>query len=168
MEEFGKYSKQVQEVIIFIEKDFSLGKSSARKIHFPTRLIDDFNEAKNIAWGQENQFMSWVDIRENEASEILAERYKMHDFKVLDDELGVLIDYFHSVLRKKLHGEYIDLLDDIAADLYNCAYARAVHGIKDGLFEKIFFTYRAGYWPCGWTDDYPNGNMLIYKLKVSS
>ncbi|MCG2574849.1 hypothetical protein LVY74_14975 [Acinetobacter sp. ME22] len=165
MGKFGRYSEQVQEVINFVEQNFSLGTAGISNIHFPIHLLGDFDEAKNMAWRQEGQFLPWVDIRENEASEILAERYKLDDFKVFDDELGLLIDHFYSVLRKKLSGEYVDLLDDIASDLYNCAYARAIHGIdEEGLFEKIFITYRAGYWPCGWEGIYPDGNMLIYKL----
>jgi len=162
MERFGKYNDLVQEVINFVEQGSILGAQSQASLRFPAQFIGDLEQAQALAWGQAGARLTWVDVRERVASEVMAVRYQIANFTEVDDELGKLVDKFHSVLRRKLRGQYADLLDDVAGDLFNCAYSRAVLGESDGLFERIYQAYKAGYWPCGWDGDYPNGVLIMY------
>lgn len=165
MERFGKYNNLTQDVIDFVEQGSILSAQSTPSLDFPALFISDFEQAQELAWGQAGAQLTWVDVREKAASEVMAVRYQIADFAGVDDELGTLVDKFHSILRRKLRGQHAELLDDVAGDLFNSAYARAVFGKTDGLFEKMYQAYKAGYWPCGWDGDYPKGLLILYNPK---
>lgn len=84
-------------------------------------------------------------------------------YELVDDQkpqnLDMILDIFSENVRSATT-EFNTIFEDIVADLNNCAINRAVNGKIDNFFEKLFKIYKAGYVPCGWDGDYPNGSFI--------
>jgi len=93
---------------------------------------------------------------------VLRARYELPDLDAVDNELGNLVDILGAVVLRRLRGTFREIVDDVAGDLYNCAYRRAVLGYKEGLFEEIFDAYKSGGWPCGWKGNFPEGALVVF------
>lgn len=128
------------------------------------RVVNDSRRARFLAWdavyGAEQ--LSWTDIREREMSGIKARTYSIAGITELTAETACKTVEFTKVLRRRLGTEDKDLLDDITADLVNCAFIRAAFGIQDNFFERLFAAYKTGGWPCGWLGEYPSGSIAAY------
>jgi hypothetical protein len=161
--EYGKNTNLVEEVLSFVKEGRLLEGVSSKGLN-DSMLIRDFEEAKKNAWSQDLSVgeLPWVDLREREMRNVLKARYELSDFDEVDNDLGKLVDTLSTVVSKRLRGVFREVVDDVASDLYNCTYRRAVLGYKDGLFEKIFDAYKSGGWPCGWKGDFPEGVLIVF------
>jgi len=159
---YGIHTEHVEEVLRFAQAGALLVPGTARPIH--VTQIDDLAQAKLLAWqevyGPEE--LLWSDIRQREMSNIKREAYNSETFTEVRTTLSSLLEELPSVVRRGLSGDHAELLDDVVADLFNCAFSRAFHGPGDGFFERLFAVYRAGGWPCGWDGDYPLGRVVAY------
>ncbi|MEC2060862.1 MULTISPECIES: hypothetical protein [Bacillus] len=157
---YGHYHNQVKEVIDF-SKTFKVVTSE--DISYFTKIIKDKEKAKYYAYEAEfgEDEYTWNDLRENEMSEVWDKYYQLIDDQK-PQNLDILLDVFSVNVRSAMT-ELNTFFEEIVADLNNCAINRAVNGITDNFFEKLFKIYKAGYFPCGWDGDYPNGNFIALK-----
>ncbi|MBV7319021.1 hypothetical protein [Bacillus halotolerans] len=133
-----------------------------------TKIINDKEKAKYHAYEEvfgEDEY-TWKDIKENEMSEVWGEIYELNDDQKPQD-LDVLLEVF-SVNVRRVSAEFNIFFEDVVADLNNCAINRAVNGNTHNFFKKLFEIYKAGYFPCGWYGDYPNGSYIALKIDSKS
>jgi hypothetical protein len=76
-----------------------------------------------------------------------------------DEIILTLLEKFTVQIERRLPANHRELLDDVQADLYNVAKARALLGRQDPFWELMFEIHRAGAWPCG-CRDFPNGELV--------
>jgi hypothetical protein len=159
---YGVFSKEVEEVVQFV-KTGQLFKPS-NKLPEGVAAIYSFEDAMDSAWNKtygKAEYL-WTDIREQEMRPIEKTLYEIPDRDVISDNLTACIETFYQHIRRQLPNDMMKILDDVLADLDNCAQARAAFGTASKFFETQFKIYRAGGWPCGWQGDYPEGKMLAY------
>lgn len=159
---FGKNTYLVEEVIDFARNGAILvGPYRSRGV-----LIEaDFSIALERARTQnpEDGYAIWTDLIGLTVSKVRPQLRKLADFDVLSKELPKLGDEFGVILKKRLgRSSYDEIIDEVASDLYHCAYKRAVLGDEPHFFDKLLECYRAGGWPCGWKGDYPSGQLIVY------
>jgi len=163
---YGQHNELVEEVIDFVKASIVLKPSSAFT-PLPIEIINDLLEAQRMAWeatyGKDE--LSWTDVREREMSKVKATLYGINDFYEIRENLSQLIKSFTLYLRRTLDDKHKLFLDDIVADLYNCAVSRAVNGAVPCFYEQIFQAYQLGGFPCGWSGDYPVGTLVVYVPK---
>lgn len=159
---YGKYTPFVDEVVGFVEYGRLL--QSIHSTVCTLSLISNYEEAKFFAWertcGLEGYL--WTDIRELEMAKVHENGYKTAHLVDGSENPSVLLQRFSQILRERLDGRYLDLLDDITSDLYNCAVNRMINGNGNAFFEHMFAGYSAGGWVCGWNGNYPDGEMAIF------
>ncbi|MFJ9288757.1 hypothetical protein [Bacillus halotolerans] len=157
---YGRYHNKVKEVIVF-SKTFKAVTSD--DISYFTKIINDKEKAKYYAYEDvfdEDEY-TLNDLKENEMSEVWDKYYELvHDQK--PQNLDILLEVFSENVRSAAT-EFNTFFEEIVADLNNCAINRAINGKIDNFFEKLFKIYKAGYFPCGWDRNYPNGNFIALK-----
>ena len=156
---YGKYTDLVNEVIEF---------AKVGQIFVPTAtetagitVVRNFEQALKMAKQQtygDAEYL-WTDIREMEMSRVKAVGYTIAEFAQSKEKLAENIKLFTMFIRRRLDEQHRDLLDDVVADLYNCAVARAIQGNSPGFFETLLDVYKTGGWPCGWDGNYPQGRI---------
>ncbi|MFC7393457.1 hypothetical protein [Scopulibacillus cellulosilyticus] len=153
----------MEEVIEYI-KNGNLLKQSVPHLLKSVEIVDTLDKAKRFAWEEVygDEELLWTDIRELEMAEVDAVSYEKENFEEEMDNLDKLLDTFTKILKVRLKGPYQELLDDIVADLHNCAINRALNGKQNNFFEHLFEIYKAGGWPCGWYGNYPEGSVIAY------
>jgi hypothetical protein len=133
-------------------------------------VITDFAEAKEHAWHRyitdDEDAANWTDLRELEASEVLAATYADPSLAQLFDEMMALIERLHEAVGRQLAAPHQEVIDDIIADLRNCAFSQAVFGPGSRFFDRIWDVYRQGGWPCGWEGPYPEGRLVVFQPPV--
>ncbi|KYD06490.1 hypothetical protein [Bacillus atrophaeus] len=157
---FGQNHNLVEEVI-----DFSKSFKPIKSDHISnfTKIINDKEKAEYLAYEEvygEDEY-TWRDIREIEMSEVWERFYELED-----DQKPKNIDALLNIFAENIRSASTDFnpfFEDIVADLNNCAINRAINGNTDNFFEKVFEIYKAGYFPCGWNGDYPNGGFIALK-----
>jgi len=162
MTEFGNYQELVEEVLKFAQ----YGQFFSPDFDHPQGVyeISDFEEARKRAWEEtygEEEYL-WTDIRELQMREVRRLSYSISDFDHVREKLSALLGKLTLYVARGVTGDYSDVVDDIIADLYNCAFSRAVSGTRNSFFEKIYEVYKKGGWPCGWKGEYPAGLMVVY------
>ncbi|KAF6604449.1 hypothetical protein, partial [Bacillus sp. EKM417B] len=103
---------------------------------------DDEEKAKYYAYEDvigEDEY-AWKDIKENEMSEVWGKFYKLNDDQK-PQNLDMLLKIFSENVRSATT-EFNTFLEEIVADLNNCAINRAVSGKTDNFFEKLFKIYK--------------------------
>jgi hypothetical protein len=158
---YGPHTILVDEVVNFAQSG-PLLKPVFREL--TGHQIHDVNEAKMLAWERTygTEGCSWTDIREREMSVVKGSSYSTENFSPIRAALSDLGRSLNTLIRPRLGPEHRELLDDIAADLNNCAFSRAVLGDQNAFFENLFSIYKAGGWPCGWYGEYPQGRAMVY------
>lgn len=162
---YGHYHNQVKEVIDF-SKTFKAVAS--HDISYFTKIINDEEKAKYYAYEDvigEDEY-AWKDIKENEMSEVWGKFYELNDDQK-PQNLDMLLKIFSENVRSATT-EFNTFLEEIVADLNNCAINRAVNGKTDNFFEKLFKIYKAGYFPCGWDGDYPYGSFIALYIEMKN
>ncbi|MDZ5671411.1 hypothetical protein [Bacillus stercoris] len=157
---FGKYHNLVEEVIEFSK---TLKPINSVNVSSFTQVINDQEKAEYLAYEEvygEDEY-TWKDIREIEMSEVWERFYELEDNQKPED-IDALLDIFSESIRHA-STEFKTFFEDIVADLNNCAINRAINGNTNNFFEKVFDIYKAGYFPCGWNGDYPNGTFVVFK-----
>ncbi|NLS89343.1 hypothetical protein EYI23_15490 [Bacillus subtilis] len=157
---FGKYHNLVEEVIEFSK---TLKPINSVNVSSFTQIINDQEKAEYLAYEEvygEDEY-TWKDIREIEMSEVWERFYELEDNQKPED-IDALLDIFSDSIRHA-STEFKTFFEDIVADLNNCAINRAINGNTNNFFEKVFEIYKAGYFPCGWNGDYPNGTFVVFK-----
>ncbi|MED0681268.1 hypothetical protein [Aneurinibacillus thermoaerophilus] len=162
---YGPNTALVEEVINFVKSGNLLVPTNKDGALKNVHIIIDFERAKALAWDEE---YGWTDRRENEMSKVMEGYYETEDLKEYKEELDKLLDTFVMYLRRRLKGMYSEIFDDVVADLYNCAFNRAVNGNDYNFFEQLFEVYRKGGWPCGWQDNHPQGKLTAYFPSINS
>jgi len=165
---YGKYTDLVQDVIRLVESGTLLKPSQALAIE-NVALIGSFEEARKRAHfiDFETDNLGWTDIREREMASVHGASYKIEGFQEVLDRIWEIHDLFFALLKKQLDKEAYLVVNDILADLYNCAVSRSVCGTRREFFENMFRLYRLGGWPCGWEGKYPQGRMCVYFPELS-
>ncbi|WP_069838565.1 hypothetical protein [Bacillus sp. F56] len=157
---FGKYHNLVEEVIEFSK---TLKPINSVNVSSFTQIINDQEKAEYLAYEEvygEDEY-TWKDIREIEMSEVWERFYELED-NLKPEDIDALLDIFSESIRHA-STEFKTFFEDIVADLNNCAINRAINGNTNNFFEKVFEIYKAGYFPCGWNGDYPNGTFVVFK-----
>lgn len=91
--------------------------------------------------------------------------YALAGFADAAAHLSALGDELNLIVRMHLSsGPFLAISDEIAADLYHCAYKRAVLGDAPHFFEELFTQYQSGLWPCGWKGNYPAGSLICFAI----
>ncbi|GLR14909.1 hypothetical protein GCM10007907_36990 [Chitinimonas prasina] len=125
----------------------------------------DFVHAQELAWTQESidGFTNWMYLQDKFAGELLRLEYTLKDFREASKELSKLVDELGAIAKARFsRSPFDDIGDQIATDLYYCAYKRAVIGSAPHFFEKLFDCYRMGGWPCGWKGTHPAGSVVVF------
>ena len=159
---YGVHSEAVQEVLDFAKAGPILQPLGKPPAGIP--LVRDFGLAQRMAWEDhygEDELL-WTDIREREMSVVKGKAYTIPGFTEVKENLTSSLKLLTAWLKRKLDESYVVILDDIIADLFNCACARAVDGTSNPFFERLFTIYKAGAWPCGWSGQYPQGHIVAY------
>jgi hypothetical protein len=164
---YGKNSDKVQEVI-----DLAC---SGRILNITPAVTDtsviienDFNRAKykartqDIEEGEDEDKLTWEDIRSKEMSLVYGKMYKLSDFSAVKKELAELPTAFFKCLCRTLPEQYDEIENEIIGDLCACAKARAVDEAGSPFFERLLNIYQSGAWPCGWEGRYPEGKLIVY------
>jgi hypothetical protein len=164
---YGKNSDKVQEVIDFVCSGQILNITPA---FTDTSVIieNDFNRVvcrartQDIEEGEDEDKLTWKDIRSAEMRQVYAKMYELSDFGAVEKELTELPAESYKCLRRKLPRQYHEILDEIIGDLYACFFARAVDEAGSPFFERLLSAYQSGAWPCGWEGRYPEGKLAVY------
>nr|WP_232502635.1 hypothetical protein [Bacillus velezensis] len=133
-----------------------------------TKIINDEEKAKYYVYEDvigEDEY-AWKDIKENEMSEVWGKFYELNDDQK-PQNLDMLLKIFSENVRSATT-EFNTFLEEIVADLNNCAINRAVNGKTDNFFEKLFKIYKAGYFPWGWDGDYPYGSFIALYIEMKN
>jgi hypothetical protein len=163
---YGRYTPFVNEVIDFAKTGAILAPTAARPNG--VMAVEDLAEAEFLATEQaygEAEYL-WTDIRELEMSQIRAHGYQNREVSAWEETLSGQLTLLTPLIRKRLGARYAGLLDDVVADLQNCALVRAIGGKRPGFFETLFSVYAGGGWPCGWDGKYPDGRVASFFPKV--
>ena len=158
---FSENTPLVEEVMDFIRKSKMFNKTTFHVDNL--EVINDFNEAQNLAWSQDSSEVDtvWEYVKSQEAESIVERVYDLELVTQQDD----LYDYFSdhdNYSNDFIPFDYIDINEEVEGDLTMCALNRLVNGKTDNFYEKIFEVYKAGGWPCGWKGTYPNGEVIVY------
>ena len=163
---YGPNSALVEEVVAFLEHGGIL-RPTARVVLPGAHITDDLDEAKTYAWQRQiagDESPTWTDLREDQAGPFHAVPYEHPERRPAYEATRAQIEPFFKLLRQNLPDSYVDLIDDLAGDLMNCATNRALHGlVEDSFWEQVWRVYRQGAWPCGWEGDHPDGRLVIYQ-----
>jgi hypothetical protein len=131
------------------------------------RVIDDFDEAKEIAYertiSDDEDAMNWTDLRQSEAAEIRGATYSDPSLAPVRQAMGELLERLTEAVRPRVAPQYADIVDDIVADLRNVAFSRSVFGANERFFDLVWDAYRQGGWPCGWEGEFPTGWLIVYE-----
>src|SRR5690606_31171084 len=146
---FGENTQLVEEVMDFIRNNKMFNKNNFHVNNL--EVINDFNEAQNLAWSQDSSEVDtvWEYVKSQEAESIVEKVYDLDLVTQQDD----LYDYFSdhdNYSNDFIPFDYIDINEEVEGDLTMCALNRLVNGKTDNFYEKIFEVYKAGGWPCGW------------------
>lgn len=158
---YGEHTKLVEEVLEFARSGNLLQGGEYYADHW--HVIHALDKARHFAWqatvGVEEYL--WPDVRELQMSRVKGASYGLVDFTDVRDALGENLKLLTILVGRRLDEAHDELLDDVVADLNNCAFSRAVCGY-DGFFEELFAAYTAGGWPCGWRGEFSRGQLVVY------
>ncbi|MDM5186301.1 hypothetical protein QUF99_02375 [Bacillus sp. DX4.1] len=165
---YGIHSIEVEEVIQFSRMFQFSGLT--QELLKDIKVIKDIDKATFLAYEATfgDDEYTWNDIRELEMSEVWGDYYNLNE-----DErsvgLDALTDLIDEHVRKSDNG-LSDFFHDVVADLRNCAINRAINGKSNNFFEKILEIYKIGGFPCGWDEEYsegnPKGNFIVYMAEM--
>jgi hypothetical protein len=115
-------------------------------------LISDLTRAKSRAWEgvTDDDRQNWGDLRENVAM-----------------SCGIgwppgLSEAVYALAFAFTPWWVEELVDDIHADLGNCVAYQFHRQREARLFPMLLEAYAAGGWPCGWSGEYPDGNLCVF------
>jgi hypothetical protein len=165
---FGPHTEAVNEVIEFARSGRLLkrapddpipaGIEVTHRADNMIRLMYDPPENMEVP----DDYFNWFAIRQKEEAEFSC------NSSTFDLRLSIsrVFDELLSTVNECLPVDFVrdrDVVSGwIAEDLGNIARRRAVFGIKDGFFERMFRCYQCGGYPCGWRGNYPEGHMIVY------
>lgn len=139
--------------------------SSGLPINHPCSVIEDLSDALDFATGQcLDGKEDWTDLRENQSAEVLGQAYKIDGGSEL---LDVIFKHWES-FEYSLPDRFITsgANNEIEADFLFIAKSEKIKSISSSFFAMLLDFYKAGYWPCGWEGDYPNGKLLVHKINT--
>lgn len=124
-------------------------------------VIRDFEEACNYAFEEffeygEYSGHTWCNILERNAAGVYRIIYQQENYAELNKvvrELDILDD---AEIEYTIDDE--DVIEEIEAELEQCAKCRFVCGKENAFFESVYKAYKMGAWPCG----YRNGKIIVY------
>jgi hypothetical protein len=154
------------EVVRFAEEG-SLLRPSGPLVGDRVLVIDDFAQACDYAYRRyitdAANAWNWTDLRAHQVIEKPADLSDA-ELSAVQAEADTLEERLFALVSARLPPRYASLVDDIAADLENCAYIRAAFGaaVGDRLFDRMWDAYRHGGWPCGWVGAYPEGKLVVF------
>lgn len=158
---FGENTQLVEEVMDFIRNNKMFNKNNFHVNNL--EVINDFNEAQNLAWSQDSSEVDtvWEYVKSQEAESIVEKVYDL-DLVTQQDDLYDFFSDHNNYSNDFIPFDYIDINEEVEGDLTMCALNRLVNGKTDNFYEKIFEVYKVGGWPCGWKGTYPNGEVIVY------
>lgn len=158
---FGENTQLVEEVMDFIRNNKMFNKNNVHVNNL--EVINDFNEAQNLAWSQDSSEVDtvWEYVKSQEAESIVEKVYNL-DLVTQQDDLYDFFSEHDNYSNDFLSFDYIDINEEVEGDLTMCALNRLVNGKTDNFYEQIFEVYKQGGWPCGWKGAYPIGKIIAY------
>ena len=166
---FGPYSGEVEEVRALASSG-TLFKAPSKLSTEEFRIERDLEKALAIAFEQseDSSRLDWNTLRSQQMRRVYAKEYATVGFtQSITPELRRLRNDLITILKPQLRGPWKELIDDVAGDLGNCAYARALFGKENEFYERLFSIYKAGCWPCGWEGDYPDGRPIVFEFSAT-
>jgi len=166
MTSFGEHDAYVREIMDFVKSGGLLSSRRALSERDQYTVETDLSAALHAAhtqFDEPTRREDWTDLRERQASRILAAIYQRPDADSLLatlDDLSDLLTQQIIVLMKRKHTE---IVDDIIGDIGHCVSSRAIWGLTDRFFEMLWLAYASGGWPCGWDGIYPIGQMIVFR-----
>lgn len=161
---FGQHTRLVEEVIDFARYgNILVGpyRGNASDVMVETSFLS----AMELARTQDpvEGYAVWGDLISLVMSKVRAQRSRLVDTNLVNEELPRLGDELHAIVKSRLgRGPQDEIMDEVSSDLYHCAYKRAVLGDAPHFFETLYQCYIAGGWPCGWKGEYPAGTLVVY------
>src|SRR5262245_35756425 len=134
---YGLHSEAVQETLDFA-KTGDLLQASKRPESSPL-VVRDLGVARRMAWEDRygDEELLWTDIREREMSLVKGATYSRPEFGAIKEKLSSELKVLVTCIKRRLDKAHADFLDDMVADLWNCALNRAVNGVSENFFEHI-------------------------------
>ncbi|QQE13387.1 hypothetical protein JD969_08000 [Planctomycetota bacterium] len=166
--DLGPNTKHVQQVIDFVQNHGIFNRNKLIPSHLQNALITDIQQACDLATSQpfESDEVDWTDLRSSQISKIRGIANKSESLNQYRRNLKPLThDFLESIASRvslRVCSNFELISNEIHADLLLCAESRCIMGLDNPFFEALFECYQCGGWPCGWSGNYPNGNMLIY------
>lgn len=168
---YGPHTDLVQEIIDFAEGVGVLQPVrpiEGERLH----IIQDFGEAKEYAYHRyitdQEDAANWTDLREWQVGHVLGATYANTNLVPVRDSVRGLTDRLFRATNANLPAVYLEVVDDVAADLENCALGIAVYGPGESFFDLLWSVYRQGGWPCGWEGNYPEGRLVVFEPSLRS
>lgn len=162
-----KNIKLVEEVI----KKVSDMKLFSKKFTSNVEVIEinDYEKAEYLAYENLNYEIenetgySWVDLRQLEMVRLESEKYKYENYSYFDE----VMNKYKSMLLKtiSIRKDYEESYGDVYSDLADCLICRGLYGDNDSLFEKMYYVYKSGGWPCGWEGNFPEWKLMAFYPK---
>jgi hypothetical protein len=150
---FGPHTRLVCELLDWIDREEILRFGIAP--FGPFILVSDFDEALTIAQGGYSDGRAdWTSLREN-ADASLYEIGILETDSWLPYKAGIksLLLLIADKVTAVLPDAYLDIIDDVIADLHTCAICLAIHGNLNSFHGILWKAYTSGGWPCGCTGD---------------
>lgn len=155
-------TRAVEEVTRLCQSGTALSANGV--VHAKWSVVRNLEEARSYAYDATigDEEFTWTDLRELQLSKVYSELYKLPEQSLFFESFKMMFEPSKRMLVKQFKStNYWSVINDITADLFNCALNRAL-GVVSPLFEQIFDAYRAGGWPCGWEGHHPNGRLVVY------
>ncbi len=170
MQEYGKHTKEVMEVVNFIRSggilktEFQEEKFSDYDVKL-IYILDEDKIDKYIDPDADNaeivEYM-WSDIVEDNEIDY---RYRDSHFKkeIWPKINALSIELFNELSDQLKHLINEEFIEVIAEDIDNILTDRASAGIiPDSMQEKFYRVYQASGIPIGWSGEYPEGKLVVY------
>jgi len=153
---FGPHTVRVEELLGWIDRGELL--RFGKPLFGPFIPVPNLIEALALMQRKPDQ-IDWTELREN-AESALYEVGTLDTPEWLPWKSG--IEELLSVVAEKVEAglaeNYLDIIDDVIADLHACSLCLAVQGKFDPFHERLWKAYDLGGWPCGCSGEVPDSD----------
>lgn len=160
---YGPYNDNVLKIINVVDEARILSGMLNHDVENECILVSDWVEAVELMREQsfDESTLSWLDLRQQEMAKVRGSAYTTANGPSIRNEISGLVDYIPKKLKQSLPKPYMNAIDDVSSDLFNCAFNEAF-GRPSILFTKMANVYLAGGAPCSWQGEFPVGKIKAF------
>jgi hypothetical protein len=168
---YGPHTQQVDQLLGWFDRGELL--QFRQPLRGPFLAVPSLAEAWVIAQNRQPGQIDWTEIREREEASLDESGWlNSPQWSRYKDEIEGLLIVVSEKVEAQLSPEYRVIIDDVIADLRDCAVCLALHGRLDSFHGRLWEGYALGGWPCGCTGKEPEppdyelslDNRLFYLL----